>query len=73
MAVLQSLRDHRHQRRLLYTAQLSITIDGENKIFYDKLKLKQYLSTNLPRTEGAREAGEMTQWLRTLTALPWVQ
>ena len=36
------LRDH----RLLYPAKLSITIDGENKIFHDKVKFKQYLSTN---------------------------
>jgi hypothetical protein len=28
---------------LLYTARLSITIAGENKIFHDKAKFKQYL------------------------------
>jgi hypothetical protein len=33
--------------RLPYPAKLSITIDGETKIFYDKTKFKQYLSTNL--------------------------
>jgi hypothetical protein len=27
--------------------KLSITIDGERKIFQDKTKFKQYLSTNL--------------------------
>jgi hypothetical protein len=31
---------------LLYQAKLSITIDGENEIFQDKTKFKQYLSTN---------------------------
>ena len=32
--------------RRLYQAKLSIPIDGENKIFQDKSKFKQYLSTN---------------------------
>jgi hypothetical protein len=32
--------------RLLYTAKLSITIDGEIKVFHDKSKFTQYLSTN---------------------------
>jgi hypothetical protein len=31
---------------LIYPAKLSITIDGKNKIFYDKTKFKQYLSIN---------------------------
>jgi hypothetical protein len=44
--VLQTLRDHRCQPRLLYPAKLTVTIDGENKIFHDKTKFKQYLSTN---------------------------
>jgi hypothetical protein len=30
----------------LYPAKLSITIDGETKIFHDKAKFTQYLSTN---------------------------
>ena len=44
--ILQTLREHRCQARLLYPAKLSITIDGENKIFHDKAKFEQYLSTN---------------------------
>jgi hypothetical protein len=32
--------------RLLYLAKLSIAIDGETKIFHDKTKFTQYLSTN---------------------------
>jgi hypothetical protein len=39
--VLQSLSDQRNQPRLLYPAKLSITIDGENKIFRGKVKFKQ--------------------------------
>jgi hypothetical protein len=33
---------------LLYTAKLSITIDGETKVFHDKTKFAKYLSTNTP-------------------------
>ncbi|MBV2135169.1 hypothetical protein KRX52_20585 [Pseudomonas sp. MAP12] len=43
---LQALREHGCQPRLLYPAKLSITIDGENKIFHDKNRFKQYISTN---------------------------
>jgi hypothetical protein len=42
--VLQILRDHRCQPRLLYPAKLSITIDEENRHFITKIK--QYLLTN---------------------------
>ena len=41
--IMQTLREHKHQPRLLYPAKLSNNIDGENKIFQDKTK--QYLST----------------------------
>jgi hypothetical protein len=44
--VIQTLREHECQPRLLYPAKLSITIDGENKIFHDKTRFKQYISTN---------------------------
>jgi hypothetical protein len=49
--VIQTLREHKCQPRLLYPAKLSITIDGETKVFYDKTKFTQYLSMNpaLPR------------------------
>jgi hypothetical protein len=42
--VMQTLREHKCQPRLLYQAKLSINIDGETKIFQDKTKSKQYLS-----------------------------
>jgi hypothetical protein len=45
--VTQTLREHKGQPRLLYPGKLSITIDGENKIFHDKTKFTQYLSINL--------------------------
>ena len=44
--VIQTLRDHKCQPRLPYPAKLSITIDGENKVFHDKTKFTQYLSMN---------------------------
>jgi hypothetical protein len=34
--VIQTLREHKSQPRLLYPAKLSITIDGETKVFHDK-------------------------------------
>ena len=45
-SVMHTLRDHGCQPRLLYPAKLSITIEGQNKIFYDKTRFNQYLATN---------------------------
>jgi hypothetical protein len=44
--VIQTLREHKCQHRLLYPAKLSITIDGETKVSHDKTKFTQYLSMN---------------------------
>jgi hypothetical protein len=44
--VIQILREHKCQPRLLYPTKLLITINRENKIFHDKTKYTQYLSTN---------------------------
>ena len=44
--ILKALREHKFQPRLLYPAKLSITIDGETKVFHDKTKFTQYLFTN---------------------------
>jgi hypothetical protein len=44
--VIQTLREHKFQLRLLYPAKLLITIDGETKAFHHKTKFKQYLITN---------------------------
>jgi hypothetical protein len=44
--VIQTLREHKCQPRLLYLAKLSITTDGETKVFHDKTKFTQYLSIN---------------------------
>ena len=44
--LIQTLREHKCQPKLLYPAELSITIDGQTKVFYDKTKFTQYLSMN---------------------------
>jgi hypothetical protein len=44
--VVFTLIEPKCQPRLLYPAKLSITIDEETKVFHDKTKLSQYLSTN---------------------------
>jgi hypothetical protein len=44
--VMQTLRELKCQYRLLYPEKLSITIDGEIKIFNNKINFKQYLSAN---------------------------
>ncbi|KAL6049826.1 hypothetical protein STEG23_009929 [Scotinomys teguina] len=52
--IIQTLRDHRCQPRIIYPAKLSITIDGVNKTFQDKTRFEQYLSTN-PALQKALE------------------
>ena len=44
--VIQTLREHKCPPRLLYPTKLSITIHGKTKIFHDKTKFTQYISTN---------------------------
>ena len=44
--ILPTLREHGCQPRLLYPVKLSITINGEDKIFHDKTRFKQYVTTN---------------------------
>jgi hypothetical protein len=44
--VIQTLREHKCQPRLLYPAKLSITMDGETRMLCAKAKFTQYLSTN---------------------------
>jgi hypothetical protein len=42
--VIQTLREHKCQARLLYTAKRTITVDGETKVFHDQTKFTYYLS-----------------------------
>jgi hypothetical protein len=48
--VIQTIREHKRQARLLYPAKLSITIDGETNVFHDKTKFT-HLSIN-PALQG---------------------
>jgi hypothetical protein len=43
--VIQTLKEHKCQPRLLYPTKLSITIDDETKVFHDKTKFT-HLFTN---------------------------
>jgi hypothetical protein len=43
--VIQTLREHKCQPRLLYPAKLSITIDRETIVFHKKPKFTHYLSS----------------------------
>jgi hypothetical protein len=44
--VIQSLREHKCQPRLLYPAKFSMSIDVETKVLHDKTKFAQYHSLN---------------------------
>ena len=59
--LIQTLREHKCQPCLLYPAELLIIIDGETKIFHDKTKFTQYLSTNpdLQRIIGIEESEDL--------------
>jgi hypothetical protein len=39
--VIQILRERKYMSRLLYPEKLTITIDGETKVFHNKNKFKQ--------------------------------
>ena len=45
--VIQTLREHKCQPRLLYPAKHSINIDGETKIFHDKTKFTQFIKETI--------------------------
>jgi hypothetical protein len=44
--VLQTLREHKCQPRILYLAKVSISLDGETKVFHNRTKFTYYLSRN---------------------------
>jgi hypothetical protein len=46
--VFQALNENNFNPRILYPAKLSFNIDGEIKIFHNKQKLKQYMTTKPP-------------------------
>ena len=44
--VIQTLREHKCQPRLIFPAKLSISIDEETKVSHGKIKFTHYLSMN---------------------------
>jgi hypothetical protein len=46
--IFQALNENNFNTRILYPAKLSFKIDGAIKLFHDKQKFKQYVTTNLP-------------------------
>jgi hypothetical protein len=42
------LNENNYNSRILYPAKLSFKIDGAIKVFHDKKKLKQYVTTKPP-------------------------
>ena len=58
--VLQTLRDHGYKPRLLYPAKLAFTINGENQIFQDRNRFKQYVATN-PALQKTLEVKSQTK------------
>jgi hypothetical protein len=50
--VIQTLREHKCQPRLLYPAKLSITIVRETKVFHDKTKFTQSVHESNPSKDN---------------------
>jgi hypothetical protein len=46
--VFQALNENNSNPRILYPAKLSFKIYGTIKVFHDKQKLKQYMTTKIP-------------------------
>jgi hypothetical protein len=46
--VFQALKENNFSPRILFSAMLSFKIEREIKIFHDKQKLKQYMTTKPP-------------------------
>jgi hypothetical protein len=46
--IFQALNENNFNPRILYPAKLSLKIDGATKVFHDKQKLKQYVTTKPP-------------------------
>jgi hypothetical protein len=45
------VKENNFSPRILYPAKLSLKVDGGIKVFCNKQKLKQYMTTKLPPTE----------------------
>jgi hypothetical protein len=62
--IFQALNENNFNPRILYPAKLSFKIDGTIKVFQDKQKLKQYVTTKPPLKkilEGMLQTDSETQ------------
>jgi hypothetical protein len=46
--IFQAVNENNFNSRILYPAKLSFKIDGSIKVFHDKQKLRQYMTTKPP-------------------------
>jgi hypothetical protein len=46
--IFQALNENKFNTRILYPAKISFKIDGAIKVFHNKQKLKQYMTTKPP-------------------------
>jgi hypothetical protein len=46
--IFRALNENNFNPRILYPAKLTFKIDGAKKVFHEKQKLKQYVTTKLP-------------------------
>ena len=58
--VIQTLREHKCQPKLLYPAKLSINIDGETKIFQDKIRRSNLRIICIEESENSQLKGPVT-------------
>ena len=61
--VMQTLREHKCQPRLLYPAKFSITIDGETKVFHYKIKFTLSFHESNPSKDNKRKTPTQGQKL----------
>jgi hypothetical protein len=54
--VFWTVKENNFSPRILYTAKLSFKIDGAIKIFHDKRKLKQCMTTKPPLQDSPRNS-----------------
>jgi hypothetical protein len=55
--VIQTLREHKCQHRLLYPAKITITIDGKNKVLHEKTKSFHAFSPSKENKEKTQTQG----------------
>ena len=53
--ILKVMKEKKLQPRIFYSARHSFTFDGENKSFTDKIKLKEFSTTQLALQKMLKE------------------